>query len=66
MEEEGKNAIESPTSPTIPDIGPEGYLLGNVLLFYIHIYNMIPGFTVMKFVPKNHPIRVSYPTNTAF
>lgn len=27
LEEEGKNAIESPTSPTIPDVGPEGYLL---------------------------------------
>ncbi|ESO87320.1 hypothetical protein LOTGIDRAFT_210692 [Lottia gigantea] len=26
--EEGKHAIESPTSPTIPDIGPEGYVLG--------------------------------------
>ncbi|CAH1798933.1 unnamed protein product, partial [Owenia fusiformis] len=25
--EEGKNAIESPTSPNIPDLGPEGYLL---------------------------------------
>lgn len=28
MQEEGKNAIESPTSPTLPDIGPEGYQLG--------------------------------------
>ncbi|XP_041353963.1 beta-parvin-like [Gigantopelta aegis] len=28
LQEEGKNAIESPTSPTIPDIGPEGYHLG--------------------------------------
>jgi hypothetical protein len=37
LEEEGKYAIESPTSPTIPDIGPEGYLLGKVLLFHIHI-----------------------------
>ncbi|VDI28003.1 beta-parvin-like [Mytilus galloprovincialis] len=27
LEEEGKMAIESPTSPTIPDVGPEGYLL---------------------------------------
>ncbi|CAC5421480.1 PARV [Mytilus coruscus] len=27
LEEEGKLAIESPTSPTIPDVGPEGYLL---------------------------------------
>ncbi|KAL5010115.1 hypothetical protein ScPMuIL_012420 [Solemya velum] len=25
LQEEGKNAIESPTSPTLPDIGPEGY-----------------------------------------
>ncbi|XP_046583290.1 beta-parvin-like [Haliotis rubra] len=28
LQEEGKNAIESPTSPSVPDIGPEGYLLG--------------------------------------
>lgn len=28
LQEEGKNAIESPTSPTLPDIGPEGYQLG--------------------------------------
>lgn len=27
LQEEGKNAIESPTSPTVPDIGPEGYQL---------------------------------------
>ena len=32
LQEEGKNAIESPTSPTIPDIGPEGYQLGKVIL----------------------------------
>lgn len=29
LQEEGKNAIESPTSPTIPDIGPEGYQLAD-------------------------------------
>ena len=28
LQEEGKHAIESPTSPTVPDIGPEGYQLG--------------------------------------
>ncbi|KAL8611436.1 hypothetical protein ACOMHN_014491 [Nucella lapillus] len=28
LQEEGKNAIESPSSPTLPDIGPEGYQLG--------------------------------------
>lgn len=33
VQEEGKNAIESPTSPMLPDIGPEGYLLGKT-----HIY----------------------------
>lgn len=27
LTEEGRNAIESPTSPTVPDVGPEGYLL---------------------------------------
>ncbi|KAL3883026.1 hypothetical protein ACJMK2_029325, partial [Sinanodonta woodiana] len=27
LQEEGKNAIESPTSPTLPNVGPEGYLL---------------------------------------
>ncbi|KAK3098266.1 hypothetical protein FSP39_017716 [Pinctada imbricata] len=27
LQEEGKNAIESPTSPALPDIGPEGYQL---------------------------------------
>ncbi|KAI8792123.1 beta-parvin [Biomphalaria glabrata] len=29
LQEEGKNAIESPTSPNIPDIGPEGYQLAD-------------------------------------
>ena len=28
LQEEGKHAIEAPTSPTVPDIGPEGYTLG--------------------------------------
>ena len=28
LQEEGKNAIESPTCPAIPDIRPEGYQLG--------------------------------------
>ncbi|XP_052709917.1 beta-parvin-like isoform X1 [Crassostrea angulata] len=27
LQEEGKHAIEAPTSPTVPDIGPEGYTL---------------------------------------
>ncbi|XP_052810743.1 beta-parvin-like isoform X2 [Mya arenaria] len=27
LQEEGKNAIESPTSPTTADVGPEGYFL---------------------------------------
>ena len=30
LQEEGKNAIESPTSPVPLDIGPEGYQLGNI------------------------------------
>ncbi|CAG5127034.1 unnamed protein product [Candidula unifasciata] len=29
LQEEGKNAIESPTSPQLPDIGPEGYQLAD-------------------------------------
>ena len=33
LQEEGKNAIESPTSPTVPDIGPEGYQLGELSVF---------------------------------
>ena len=27
--EEGRNAIESPSSPTLPNFGPEAYKLGN-------------------------------------
>uniref|UniRef100_K1QG12 Beta-parvin n=1 Tax=Magallana gigas TaxID=29159 RepID=K1QG12_MAGGI len=30
LQEEGKHAIEAPTSPTVPDIGPEGYTLGKI------------------------------------
>jgi len=26
--EEGRHAIESPTSPVLPNLGPEGYMLG--------------------------------------
>lgn len=32
LAQEGKNAIESPSSPTVPDLGPEFYLLGKVLV----------------------------------
>lgn len=30
LTEEGKNAIEYPTSPLIPDLGPEFYRLGEM------------------------------------
>jgi len=29
--EEGRHAIESPTSPALPNLGPEGYMLGELL-----------------------------------
>ena len=32
LEAEGKNAIESPVSPTIPDHGPEMFLIGKFTL----------------------------------
>lgn len=32
LQEEGKHAIEAPTSPTVPDIGPEGYTLGKTVV----------------------------------
>jgi len=28
--EEGRHAIESPSSPVLPNLGPEGYLLGEL------------------------------------
>ena len=37
LQEEGKHAIEAPTSPTIADIGPEGYQLGE----YIHFQSIL-------------------------
>jgi len=33
--EEGKHAIESPTSPMIPNLGPEGYQLGTLIYFSV-------------------------------
>lgn len=36
LQEEGKNAIESPTSPTSANVGPEGYFLGKLL--DVHVY----------------------------
>jgi len=34
LQEEGKNAIESPTSPSAIDVGPEGYFLGTYALLF--------------------------------
>lgn len=31
---EGKNAIDSPGSPALPDLLPEDYILGNLILIF--------------------------------
>ena len=40
--DEGKKAIESPTSPNVPDLGPEGYQMGKssqrIKLLFLNIY----------------------------
>ena len=34
--QEGKHAIESPSSPTAPDLGPEFYLIGEFVSITLH------------------------------
>ena len=38
--EEGRHAIESPTSPVLSNLGPEGYMLGKLwrMIFSYLIY----------------------------
>lgn len=50
LAEEGKNAIEYPTSPLIPDLGPEFYQLGELRSSFSEVVSFLLRYCLLSFL----------------